>query len=77
METWALMAHGADKLLEDFTTVQSDSPGLKNQLLAKILGNPDLVHDENYDNRPQSLRLMDSYLKVLGLDIVRQNEEGE
>lgn len=74
METWALMAHGAEKLLEDFTTVQSDSPGLKNKLLAEILGNPDLVHDDNYDIKPQSLRLMDSYLKVLGLNILKEGE---
>ncbi|MCK5016003.1 MAG: hypothetical protein KAS32_02935, partial [Candidatus Peribacteraceae bacterium] len=68
METWALQAHGAQNLLEDFLTVQSDSSGLKNQFLAEVLHNPDLNVTKT-DPRPQSLKLLDSYLMVMGLGI--------
>ncbi|MCK5016511.1 MAG: hypothetical protein KAS32_05495, partial [Candidatus Peribacteraceae bacterium] len=68
METWALQAHGAQNLLEDFLTVQSDSSGLKNQFLAEVLHNPDLNITKT-DSRPQSLKLLDAYLMVMGLGI--------
>lgn len=70
METWSLIAHGAYDLLEDFLTVQSDSTGLKNQFLAGILQNPELNSNTN-DCKPQSLKLFEAYLKMLGLKIER------
>jgi DNA-directed RNA polymerase subunit beta len=69
MEVWALMAHGANNLLKDFLTVQSDSPGKKNKLLAKMLSNPELSENDSSDNTPQSLRLFKANLKVLGLEL--------
>jgi len=70
MEVWSLMAHGADNLLHDFLTLQSDSPGLKNNFLAEVLQNPDLAASNTSDNKPQSLRLFETYLKILGLDLI-------
>ena len=75
MEVHALLAHGAKDLLTDFLTVQSDSPGLKNKLLSDILMNPELNADENPDEKPQSLRLMESYFKVMGLKMSNTKEE--
>lgn len=69
MEVWALLAHGSGNLLKDFLTVQSDSPGKKNELLASILNNPDLCEGDDSDHKPQSLRLFEANLKTLGLDI--------
>ncbi len=69
MEVWSLLAHGANDLLKDFLTVQSDSPGKKNKLLAEILSNPELSEGDNSDLTPQSLRLFEANLRVLGLEI--------
>jgi len=69
METWSLIAHGADDLLTDFLTLQSDSAGLKNKFLSEVLQNPDLFASNTSDDRPQSLRLFEAYLRVLGLKI--------
>jgi DNA-directed RNA polymerase beta subunit len=70
MEVWALMAHGVNKhFLKDLLTVQADSPGLKNELLAKVLNNPVLADCDQTDKSPQSLRLLGSYLKQLGLEM--------
>lgn len=69
MEVWSLVAHGADNVLRDFLTLQSDSPGLKNKFLADILQNPELATHSSTDTRPQSLRLFEAYLKILGLEL--------
>lgn len=69
MEIWALIAHGATNLIKDFLTTQSDSPKKKNILLSKILQNPELSTVETMDDRPQSFRLLEAYLKTLGLEI--------
>ena len=69
MEVWALSGHGAHDLLKDFLTVHSDSPELKNRLLAETLNNPELVMSDNSDSKPQSLRLLEVSLKILGLEL--------
>lgn len=69
METWALMAHGAKGLLSDILTIQSDSPGRKNKFLANVLQNPELAASDQSDTTPQSLRLLENYLNILGLRI--------
>lgn len=69
MESWSLIAHGAEDLLTDFLTLQSDSPGLKNKFLASVLQNPDLADSNTSDDKPQSLRLFEAYLRVLGLEL--------
>jgi DNA-directed RNA polymerase subunit beta len=74
MEVWALESHGATKFLKDLLTVHSDSSGLKNKLLSDIIQNPSLIDKELTDTKPQSLRLLESYLKILGLEINFQEE---
>jgi len=69
MEIWSLLAHGADNILKDFLTLHSDSPGLKNKFLADVLQNPELASHSALDDRPQSLRLFEAYLKILGLEL--------
>lgn len=69
MESWSIIAHGAEDLLTDFLTLQSDSPGLKNKFLANVLQNPELAENNTSDDKPQSLRLFEAYLKVLGLKL--------
>lgn len=69
MESWSLIAHGAEDLLTDFLTLQSDSPGLKNKFLANVLQNPELAESNTTDDKPQSLRLFEAYLRVLGLKL--------
>jgi DNA-directed RNA polymerase subunit beta len=73
MEVWALLSHGSKKFLEDLLTIHSDSPGLKNELLAKILENPLLSEMDKSDKMPQSLRLLNAYMLTLGLDINGEN----
>ena len=74
MEVWSLLGHGAGDLLETLLTAHSDSPGRKNKLLADILQNPMLI-DETQDNKPQSLRLLDARLRVLGLEMYMDEDE--
>jgi DNA-directed RNA polymerase beta subunit len=75
MEVWALFGHGANNFAKDLLTVQADSPELKNKLLADILNNPDLALSENSDSKPQSLRLLEVYLRVIGLDLLTSVRE--
>ena len=67
MEVWALLAHDAKDFLKDLLTVHSDSVGLKNKVLSEILQNPSLIEEEEQDDRPQSLRIMEAYLNIAGL----------
>jgi DNA-directed RNA polymerase beta subunit len=70
MEVWAWLAHNAKDYLKDLLTVHSDSVAKKNAMLADILQNPMLIdEDEDKDNRPQSLRILESYLNVVGLSL--------
>lgn len=68
-EIWALGAAGAKNMIKEFLTTYSDSPGKKNKLLATVLNNPELAMSEQQDEKPQSFRMFESYLKVLGLDL--------
>ena len=68
MEVWALLAHDAKLFLNDLLTTHSDSIGKKNRVLAEILQNPSLVDsEEELDDKPQSLRVMEAYLNTIGL----------
>jgi DNA-directed RNA polymerase beta subunit len=69
LEVWSLFSHGAKNLIKEMFTTYSDSPGKKNKLLATILNNPELAAFEESDEKPQSYRLFENYLKVLGFEI--------
>ncbi len=69
MEVHSFLSHGANILLKDFLTIHSDSIGLKNKMLAKILHNSDLSAMDLADDRPQSFRLLESFLKSIGVEL--------
>lgn len=69
MEVWGFLAHGANDVLKELLTTHSDAPGKKNKLLSSILENDDLVAMDNSDDRPQSFRLLQASLTVLGLEL--------
>jgi DNA-directed RNA polymerase subunit beta len=72
MEIYALLAHGAEKLTKDFITIHSDSPGLKDIFFSNILNNPDILDMETLEKRPQSLVLLQTYFKLLGVELCHE-----
>ncbi|MEI6732311.1 MAG: hypothetical protein WCK90_06565, partial [archaeon] len=68
MEIWAVIAHGAEKNLNEFISVKSDSIKLRNKYISEMMCNSDLLLDSDDDEVPQSLRLLQTNLKSIGLD---------
>jgi len=68
MEIWAVIAHGAEKNLDEFTSTKSDSIKLRNKYISEMMCNGDLLLDSDDDTVPQSLRLLQTNLKGIGLD---------
>lgn len=68
MEIWAVIAHGDEKNLNEFITTKSDSIQLRNKYISHCVGNDELLADQDDDNVPQSLRLLESCLKSIGID---------
>jgi len=76
MEVWSMLAHGADDLLEHMLTTHSDSTKRKNMLLSEILDNPNLIsEDEMGEETPQSNKLFNAYLNLLGINIKTVDEK--
>ena len=67
MEVWAVIAHGDEINLHEFTTVKSDSIALRNKYIARCLSNNEVWDDNDDDEVPQSLRLLQTNLASLGL----------
>lgn len=76
MEVWALAAYGADNLLKDLLTTHSDSSGLKNKMLAEVLQNRELVKEDD-EVKPASLSLLESNLRVLGMQLDHDNKPND
>lgn len=74
MEQWAFVSHGADNFLKDLMTIHSDSPGLKNKLLSSMLNNSTDIIEEELEDKPQAIMLMESYFKQMGLEIETSEE---
>lgn len=68
MEMWAIIAHGAEKNLNEFISVKSDSIKMRNKYISDKIGNSELLLDSDDDAVSQSLRLLQTNLKALGLD---------
>jgi len=75
MEVWAVIAHGDEINLHEFTTVKSDSISLRNKYIANCMSNDEMLDDIDDDEVPQSLRLLQTNLASLGLNF--QIQEGE
>jgi DNA-directed RNA polymerase beta subunit len=69
MEVWSLLAYDANHLLKSLLTTHSDSSGLKNKMIRDILENENIQENEEDDNQPTALKLLEHYLKILGLEI--------
>ena len=68
MEIWAVIGHGAEKNLNEFISTKSDSIKLRNKYISEMMNNGDLLLDSDDDEVPQSLRLLQTNLKSIGLD---------
>jgi DNA-directed RNA polymerase beta subunit len=68
MEIWAVIGHGAEKNLNEFISIKSDSIKLRNKYISEMMCNSDLLLDSDDDEVPQSLRLLQTNLKSIGLD---------
>lgn len=69
METACLIAHDGLKNLHEFLTTKSDCIDLKNEYLRKMIES-DFVKDpkENISMEPESVKLLNSYLTVIGVE---------
>lgn len=74
MEIWAIIAHGDEKNLNEFITTKSDSIQLRNKYISHCIGNDELLADQDDDRVPQSLRLLESCLKSIGIDFKISND---
>lgn len=69
MEQGAIIAHDATNFLYESFTIKSDSIESKNQFIQQIIQN-DIVLQENLKHSvPESVKLLDKYCKVIGIDI--------
>lgn len=64
-EVSCLVAHDVPINLFEFLTTKSDCTDLKNQYLRKFI---DSTKDEEISTIPESVKLLNAYLKVIGLD---------
>ena len=77
MEVWAMIAHEGLKNLNECLTTKSDCTYLKNKYLVDILDSKAQKPLEE-DYQSESVKLLNIYLKSLGLDFrPRQTKEGE
>jgi DNA-directed RNA polymerase beta subunit len=74
METASLIGHDAPANLLEFLTTKSDCIDKKNQFIRDFI-NPKLLDEINeLDGTPESVKLLDSYLTVLGVDHGKKHE---
>jgi DNA-directed RNA polymerase beta subunit len=70
MELWALIAQGAEVTIEELLTTHSDSPGKKLKVLSDILQNDEILLENDAPEKPRTLSLLDSMLKIIGLEMI-------
>lgn len=69
MEVWAMIAHGAEKNLNECISTKSDSIRQRNAYLSHMMHNEELLEaGSDDDDVPQALRLLQVNLKAIGLD---------
>ena len=67
METACLVAHEATKNLGEFLTTKSDCIDLKNEYIKEEVDSETLRDSKPADRVPESVKLLDSYMTVLGV----------
>jgi DNA-directed RNA polymerase subunit beta len=68
METACIIGHDAPKNLFEFLTTKSDCIDLKNDYIRNYINTGRVVKTEDLDPMPESVKLLNSYLTVLGVD---------
>lgn len=68
-ETACLLGHDAPINLHEFLTTKSDCTDLKNEYIRKFIDSGVIDDLENIDTVPEIVKLLNSYLTVLGLDL--------
>ena len=68
METACLIAHDASKNLFEFLTTKSDCIDLKNRYIRQVINPGRVESEENIDTTPESVKLLNYYLKVIGVE---------
>jgi len=68
METACLIAHGSTYNLHEFLTTKSDCTDLKNDYIRSVVESEFIRKPETLDKVPESVKLFDKYLQVIGLD---------
>jgi len=77
MEMWAVIAHDAEKNLKEFISTKSDSIRLRNKYISEKMCNDEMLLDSEDDVVSQSLRLLQTSLRIIGLDYpLKEKEEG-
>lgn len=69
METCCLIAHDGMKNLFEFLTTKSDCLDLKNKYIREMIGSEFVKDAPIEDLTPESVKLFNSYLKLIGVDI--------
>ena len=67
METACLIAHDVPSDLHEFLTTKSDCIDLKNEYIRNYI-QTDLIPKEEVDSVPESVKLLNAYLTVLGVE---------
>lgn len=68
METACIIGHDAPCNLFEFFTTKSDCIGLKNEYIRNVIGLNPGEADQMLDITPESVKLLNAYLTVLGVD---------
>ena len=68
METACIIGHDAPKNLFEFLTTKSDCIDLKNDYIRNYINTGRVVKSKDLDPMPESVKLLNSYLTVLGVD---------
>ena len=68
METACLIGHDAPCNLHEFLTTKSDCIDLKNSYIRRVIDSNMTADDKDLDMVPESVKLMNSYLTVIGVD---------
>lgn len=68
METACLIGHDAPNNLFEFLTTKSDCIDMKNDYIRKFIESNLVDDDKELDTVPESVKLLNSYLTVLGVD---------
>jgi DNA-directed RNA polymerase subunit beta len=68
METACIIGHDAPSNLFEFLTTKSDCIDLKNRYIRSFIDTNLIDESKELDTRPESVKLLNAYLTVIGVD---------